>query len=422
MIVFPKKEEVFRMRNLFLCLAMLPGALLGQPVSATYSYSYSGLPIRVLPSSYNTWSYANVYFPRSMVISDVRVGVQVQYNGVGDLNVYLYSPQGTRTKLLERNCGSLQNIETTFSDDTGTRYASYCPQEAGRGPFRGNEPLANSRGQNALGYWRLGVENNGSQNSGFFTGFTVTVTGTAYGPPTIVSQSIVSQSSFQSGAVAPGELLLIVGANLGPTTPVLPTNANYPTSLDQTSVTFDGVAAPLGYVSDEAVIVQAPSNLTPGNTTKIQVQSYSGSSVNISLPVVPAMPGVFTYQAGPAGQIEATNQDGSVNGDGTVTGSDVPAAKGTTIQVMASGLGTVAPAVADGNPAPASPASKATLPITAVVAGMPATVTSAVLVPGQVGMFQVSVVIPANTPSGAVPLVLMAGGNPSQSGATIQIQ
>ncbi len=410
------------MRKLLLCLAALPAILPGQPVSATYSYSYSGLPIRILPSIYNTWSYANVYFPRSMVISNVTVGVQVQYNGVGDLNVYLYSPQGTRTRLLQRNCGSLQNIDTTFSDDAGTRYASYCPQEAGRGPFRGNEPLANSRGQNALGYWRLGVENNGSQNTGFFTGFTITVTGNAFGPPTMVSQSIVSQSGFQSGAVAPGELIMIVGANLGPTTPAVPTTPNYPTSLAQTSVTFDGVAAPVGYVSDEAVIVQAPSSLTPGNTTKIQVQSYSGSSVTISLPVVPAVPGVFTYQAGPTGQIDAINQDGSLNGDGTVTGSDVPAAAGTTIQVLASGLGTVAPAVADGTPAPSSPASKTTLPITAVVAGMPATVTSAVLAPGQIGIFQVSVVIPANTPSGAATLVLLAGGNPSQSGATIQIQ
>ena len=42
-------------------------------------------------------------------------------SGVGDLNVYLYSADGTRTKLLERNCGGLLNIDTTFDDSATTK-------------------------------------------------------------------------------------------------------------------------------------------------------------------------------------------------------------------------------------------------------------------------------------------------------------
>ena len=97
---------------------------------------------------------------------------------------------------------------------------TFCPAEAGRGPFRGNEPLANWNNQNAFGYWRLAVENNGSGHTGLVTGFSITITGTALGPPAIGPNTIVSTSSFLTGLVAPGDQISIFGVNLGPTTGV----------------------------------------------------------------------------------------------------------------------------------------------------------------------------------------------------------
>jgi uncharacterized protein (TIGR03437 family) len=347
----------------------------------------------------------------------------VQFNGVGDLNVFLWSPAGTRTKLLERNCGGLQNIETTFDDSAPSKYADFCPAEAGRGPFRGNEPLGNSTNQNAFGYWRLGVENNGSSRTGLLTGFSITITGTVLGPPAIGPNTIVSTASFDGSSVAPGDQVSIFGVNLGPADGVrADASRNLPTTLGQTTVTFDGTPASLYYVSDKFVAVQVPTTLASGATARIQVVSSAGSSAVVLQPVVAAKPGVFTYDAGGRGQAKAINPDGSLNGDGSISGSDKPAEPGSVIQVFATGLGPVEPPIPQGALAPAGPLSHATLPVTATIGGRQATVTFAGAAPGMVGLYQVNITVPALTPSGAVRLVLTADGNDSQSGVTVQIR
>jgi uncharacterized protein (TIGR03437 family) len=334
----------------------------------------------------------------------------------------MYSAFGTRTKLLERNCGSLVNIDTTFDDSAASTFNSVCPQPGAGGSYRGNEPLANSNGENSFGYWRLAVENNGSSSkTGLLTGFTLTITGTTVGPPFIGPNSVVSTSSFNSGAVAPGDQISLFGVNLGPTTGVR-ASAPLPTSIAGTTVTFDGVAVPLFYVSSNLVALQAPTTLTPGSNTSIKVTSSAGTSSAVSLPVAPANPGVFTVEAGGGGQARAINQDGTQNGDGTITGSDTGAPRGSVIQVFATGLGTVNPAIPVGSPAPSSPLSLVSLPVSATIANQPATVTYAGMAPGLIGVYQVNVQVPLAVTSGSARLALNVGGNSSQNGVTIQIK
>ena len=364
-----------------------------------------------------------MFVGRSIQISKVTASVQVQFSGVGDLNVFMWSPEGTRTKLLERNCGSLVNIDTTFDDSASSKYADFCPVEAGRGPFRGNEPLANWNNQNAFGYWRLGVENNGSSRTGLVTGFSITITGTVLGPPAIGPNTVVSTSSFLPGLVAPGDQISIFGVNLGPTTGVRSdTSRTLPTTLSGTTVTFDGVAAPIYYVSDRVVAVQAPTSLTTGALTRIQVANSSGSSSAVPLIASTANPGVFTYEAGGGGQAKAINQDGSPNGDGSILGSDKPAPPGSVIQVYSTGLGAVTPTVAAGTPAPSSPLSATVSPVTATIAGRAATVTFAGLAPGMIGVYQVNIIVPPSAPSGATRLALYVDGIGSRTGVTIQVK
>ncbi len=387
-----------------------------------YTYSYSGLPLAIYPDDWDTVSALSILVPRSISITKVTVAVQVQFSGVGDLNVFLFGPGGTRTKLLERNCGSLVNIDTTFDDGGSGKYANFCPTEAGRGPFQGNEPLSNYNGQNSYGYWKLAVENNGSGKTGYLTGFSVTITGTPFGSPTISSKTIVSAASLQNGSVAPGDQVAIFGFNLGPAGGVrAPANANLPTTLGTTSVTFDGVSAPLYFAGDRLVVVQAPTNLNAGSMTNIQVASSSGSSLVVPLAVVPAKPGIFTYESGGTGQAKVINQDGSLNGDGGTPAGSKAAAPGTVLQCFASGLGPVDPPIPQGTLAPASPLSVATLQVTATVGGRPADVTYSGAAPGLVGVYQVNVKVPLTAPSGANKLVLTSGGNSSQDGVTVQI-
>jgi uncharacterized protein (TIGR03437 family) len=412
-------------------LILAAAAPLAFAQSTTFTASYGGLPIPIPPSNNNAYAAVRILMPKSLIIQSVTVTMDVTYPNVSDLNVFLYSPQATRTKLLEHNCGGnpppggpLANIDTTFDDTATTMFSNYCPATPGQAPFQGNEPLGNSKGQNSLGYWLLAVQNNVSQNSGFVNSASITITGTVGGPPAIVPQTIVSSSSFKSGSVSPGELISVYGANLGPATPVSATGTgNLPTSLGGTTVTFDGTPVPLIYVSSSEVSIETPVTLISGQSTSIQVSSTFGQSNSVTLPIVPARPGIFTVESGGAGQARAINQDGTTNGDGTVTaaGSDVPAPAGTVIQLFASGLGALDPQVATGAPAPATPLSQATLPITATVAGLPADVQYAGAAPGLVGLYQVNVLIPANVSPGPAGLTLNAGGNVSQDGVYITV-
>src|SRR5947209_7576471 len=184
------------MRKSLLALVAFGPLLFGQ--TQTYTYSYDGLPLTIYPDNWNTVAVASIFVPRSIMISKVTVAVKVEFGNVGDLNVYFLSPKGTRTKLLERNCAGLVNIDTTFDDSAPNRYADFCPAEAGRGPFHGNEPLANVNNENAYGYWKLAVENNGSGLTGQLNEVTLTITGTPAGPPQISADSIVSSSTYKS--------------------------------------------------------------------------------------------------------------------------------------------------------------------------------------------------------------------------------
>ena len=409
------------MRKLIVAVLGFVSLAFAQP--QTFTYTYTGLPLPVYPNNWNTIAVMSMFVGKSIQISKVTASVQVQFSGVGDLNVYMYSPAGTRTKLLERNCGSLVNIDTTFDDSAATRFADTCPTQAGQGPFRGNEPLANWNNQNAFGAWLLAVENNGSGKTGLVTGFSITITGTVTGPPAIGPNSIVSTSSFLPGLVAPGDQISVFGVNLGPTTGVRsdPTTT-LPTTVSGTTVTFDGVAAPIYYVSDSVVAVQAPTSLTTGGLTSVQVVSSAGTTSAVKLIASTANPGVFTYQTGGGGQAKAFNQDGTPNGDGSILGTDKPAAAGSFISVYATGLGAVAPAVASGTVTPSSPLSPTVAPVTAYIAGRAATVTFAGLAPGLIGTYQVNILVPLTAPSGADRLVLYANGIGSQTGATIQVK
>ena len=405
-------------RSLLALLAFTPLVF----AQTTVTYSYSGLPIPIYPDDWDTISVIRMLVPKSMTITKVTASVQVNFSGVSDLNIYLYSAAGTRTKLLERNCtDSLSSIDATFDDSAPTKFADACPAASG-GSYKANEPLANSNGQNAYGYWRLAIENNGSGNTGALTGFSVTITGNTYGPPTINSNTIVSASSFKGGAVAPGEQIALFGVNLGPTPGVRAPAGDLPTSLSQTSVSFDGVPAPLYYASGNLVAAQVPTGLVPGNNTVIQLASSNGATQMLSMPIVPAKPGIFTVEAGGAGQARAINQDGTQNGDGSVTGKDLAAPRGSIIQLFASGLGAVDPAIPTGTVAPTTPLSNVVLPVTATIGGVPATVTYAGAAPGQVGLYQMNVMIPLSAPIGTARLVISAGGNYSQDDVTIQIR
>jgi len=407
--------------------AIIAGAMLftgftafAQPVTVTYSYN--GLPLPILPDSADVITVAQITVLRALTISKVTVQLQILYPNTGDLKVYLYSPQGTRTILTDHDC-SVANIDTTFDDSASSTWKSFCPAEAGRGPFQADQPLGNFNSDtSSYGIWRLAVENDSSDSrSGWINQISLTITGNVQLAPTVSAGTIVNTASLSSpGIVAPGELITIFGAGVGPSTPVTAPSGALPTTLGGTTVTINGAPAPIAYTSALITNIQVPTTVTPGSTANLQVIVNGLGGAIVPLSVVGAVPGIYTATAtiGGAGAIKAVNQDGSLNS------KLKPAARGSVISLYVNGLGAVSPAVPAGAVSPGSPLSTVTGGVGAFIGGVPAMVTFSGLAPGLVGVYQVNVQIPMTAPSGTPELQIFSNSTSasSQAGATIQVQ
>ena len=383
----------------------------------TNTYSYSGSPIGIPTSNTGVSAVAQIYVPDNVTISSVTAQIQITYPNVADLQVYLFSAEGTRTILLQNNCSNLANINTTFSDSASTMFSSFCPVEAGRGPFKGNQPLANSQNQDAAGYWDLVVTNtNSSTNTGTIQAFSLTITGTAITTPTYTAASIVNSASLAGGLIAPGEVASIYGFSLGPQTGV--TSSGTPgTSLSGTTVSINGTPAPILYASYNQVNFQVPYTIPSGTTAQIQVQSSTGTSGNIMVDVLSSAAGLFTNQSNGQGQALAVNQDGTVNSTSN------PAAPGSYVSLYADGLGAVSETFTAGTPAPTNQLLNLTGTVTAIIGGLSAPVQFAGLAPGYIGLYQINVQVPATLTAGQHRVfVILPNGYSSQPGVYLTVQ
>lgn len=386
----------------------------------TVTASYNGLPLPIANDGADIISVANIVVPRALKVTNLTVRLQLTYPNVADLEVYLFSPFGTRVVLLDNNCSNLVNVDTTFDDAAPQNFRDFCPSEAGRGPFKGNEPLSNVYSDaNSFGTWRIAVENNSSDSrSGWLNAASLNLTGTTVAGPTIGQDTVVNAANLQPGGIAPGELIAIAGVAIGPPTGVIAPAGALPTSLGGVTVTFNGTAVPIGYASQFLNVVQAPMTLTSGSTVSIQVNYNNQTSIAVTPVVQDTSPGVFTQQQGGQGPVKAINLSNN-----TLNTLQTPAAKGSYITIYATGLGAVNPAVAAGQVTPNSPLSPiAKTDIAASIGGVPAAVTFAGLAPGLRGYYQVNIQVPQNAPSGMQELIISTGGNPSQNGATVFVQ
>src|SRR3954466_7863364 len=109
---------------------LLPSGLQAQ--TSTYTYSYSGPALPIARDSADIISLVNIFVPKGIRITKITANVEIDYPRPGDLNIYMYSPILTRTKLLERNCGSQGSVlNVTFDDAAPSRYNDVCPAAPG---------------------------------------------------------------------------------------------------------------------------------------------------------------------------------------------------------------------------------------------------------------------------------------------------
>ena len=389
------------------------------PLTFTYTYSGYGLPIPI--DDANIAVLLNITVPRAVTITKVTASVQINYPAVGDLNVYMVSPQLTRVRLLERNCGTLTNIETTFDDAATQKFADACPGQSG-GSFQGNEPLSNYNGQNSLGIWSLAVENNGSNSRwGSAVGFSVTITGTTLIQPAIAPGGVRNTAAplVAEKPIAPSQHISIFGVNLGPQQAMTTPETYWPTWIDGTVVRINGIDSPMRSISYYRIDVQVPPTIAPApntNTVDVQVLRNSVTTNTLKVSVAPTSPAVVTPGGIGVGQASAFHTDGTANS------TTNPIARGGTLSIWVNGLGLTEPLAASGQPTPEGVPFVPVAPVTATIGGYEATVTRAYLEPRRHGIFLVDVVVPNRVSSGTAEVIISGGGNSSQNGATVEIR
>jgi uncharacterized protein (TIGR03437 family) len=213
--------------------------------------------------------------------------------------------------------------------------------------------------------------------------------------PSTVS-GVVNAASYVGGAIAPGELVVVTGTGLGPAqlVPAAPGGDGlYPAQFAGTSVSVNGIPAPLIYTSATQVAAVVPDSVTLG-TAQVTVTYQGQASTPFPVSVVPAAPGIFTADSTGRGHAASIDQNGLI---------DSPALGGSEITLFVTGLGHATPAFLS------FPGYSATIPISAGDAQGIAT-----------GVTQIKVPIGYGTDCD-VPVVVQVGNASSQPGVTISI-
>jgi uncharacterized protein (TIGR03437 family) len=236
--------------------------------------------------------------------------------------------------------------------------------------------------------------------------------------PVIFNGGVISAASYQGGAVAPGEIVAIYGSSLGPVTlaGLQASNGLVSNNVAGTQFFFDGIAAPIIYVSGGQSAAIVPFEVAGKSSTQLQAAYQGVKSAPVTIPVVPALPGIFTLN------LSGTGQGAIVNQDGTVNGASNRAAKGSYVSIYMTGDGQTNPPEIDGQIANGPIPTAASVSVSIGGANAPV-LYSGVAGASVAGFTQINVTVPANAPSGtAVPLVVTIGGIQSQPGVTIAIQ
>ncbi|MBC7925843.1 MAG: hypothetical protein H7039_09320 [Bryobacteraceae bacterium] len=219
-----------------------------------------------------------------------------------------------------------------------------------------------------------------------------------------VSAAISAISDPSIRRVAPGSLMTVFGANFARVITDVGSSfdgVNAPASFNGVSVRIGDLVAPIVTLGDGYVVVQVPFETTPG-TRRVTVRTAAGESTPVEVEVAATAPAIyFDTQAG-----IFTNLSYMLTGR-----PGAAAEKGQYIIVFTTGLAPLAPIPTGQYFTTGANAA----PVTATIDNRPATVFAAVTSPGFIGLYQVYVLVPAETASGTVPLQLRSGGAASNT-------
>jgi uncharacterized protein (TIGR03437 family) len=305
--------------------------------------------------------------------------------------------------------------------------------------FGNKDPSVNLRAadaQNWTGLWvpSVAASNVSVQVDAFLIrgtqliGGVSTISGSVVAAPadTSASPSVVLNSASYKGAgqVSPGSWVSIFGARMADSQESIP-SAPFPTDLVGTTVQLGDSNLPMLYVGASQVNALIPSGLSPNAPYTLRVQRGNTLSNPVTVTVADVQPAIYSINEQGTGQgaiVIAT--DGAIAAPaGTLPGSR-PVNRGEYIEIYCAGLGAVVNGPPDGFPAPLMPPLTTTVAAPSVtIGGVTADViTFSGLTPGQVGLYQINVQVPATAPAGdAVPVTLSIGNGTSNT-VTLAVQ
>lgn len=215
---------------------------------------------------------------------------------------------------------------------------------------------------------------------------------------------VVNAASQQpvTASIAPGELLILVGTGLSSGNLVTQGGQPFPLSLNGVSVTIDGVACPIYYVTPNQISVVVPYSLASNQTglANIQVTNNKVQSNVVQVYLTDGAPGSFSQGADGVGYAAATHA-----ATGQLITPTNPAQPDEYISLYLTGLGTVNPTVADGSVGPVTPLSYSDIynagnlfvnfdDFSSGSTGNAGTVIFAGLAPTLAGLYQINVQVP----------------------------
>ena len=202
---------------------------------------------------------------------------------------------------------------------------------------------------------------------------------------TVLANGVVNAASFKAD-LAPGAIATIFGAGLARVT----------------KATVNGEDARLLGTFPFQVNVQIPPAAMEG-TGVLRLEGEAGSAES-AVRIVAVAPAVF---------LVGQHQGAVVNRNGTLNGPGNPAARGDVLVAFGTGFGRVSP---KGN------LMEADVPVRAFIGETEVPVEFAGLTPGFVGLYQVNVTIPVQTPPGLSLAFTVEQGNSTSNTVEVAIQ
>ena len=241
----------------------------------------------------------------------------------------------------------------------------------------------------------------------------------------VVAAGGVGNAANGISPVTPGSLVSIYGTSLAAST-VSGDTIPLSNTINNVSVTMNGIPAPLLFVSSGQINAQVPWNVLSSGTSgaaSVIVSNKGTPSAPQSVQVGPFSPGIFAIGNNIA--VAINNADGSIAAPaGAIAGvTSHPAKIGDPfgLAIWCTGLGAVSPSVANGAASSDTLRTANTFPAV-TVGGQPVNVVWAGLTPQFPGVNQINITLPSGTPTGnAVPIQISVGGVTTSNTITIAV-